>query len=249
MSLYKVNIKTVKAHIKKYGKELFTRKRLKGLFNHLKPYGKSRRKGFLQKEFNRLFGLDEYKKFKELTPMKKAGKLGTTFVDELVGKNYKATKKVLKFTSTNWKNPIEAYKDSKKASVVLDKKNVIGKGANITKYAGKSLGVLSLGLIVTDNIQSNKGNTQKIVVGTAVDTALTGGAAAAGATIGTAIVPPIGTVVGAGVGIAASAILNTEFGNPPKSISDRTKDIVNDGVDTALKATKKIGKNIAGWFK
>ena len=56
-----------------------------------------------------------------------------------------------------------------------------------------------------------------------MDTALTGGAAAIGATIGTAIVPPIGTVVGAGVGMAVSWGVNKEWGNPPKSIADRTK--------------------------
>ena len=248
-TLYKLNGKTVKAHIKKYGIELFTKKRIIGLYKHLQPYGKGRPKNFLVKEFDRLFGLDEYRKFNNLTPLKKAGKLGTTFVDELVGKKYKGTKKVLKFATVNWKNPIAAYNQSKNTKVNLNKENVIGKGSKITKYAGKGLGVLSLGLIVTDNIQSNKGDTKKIVVGTAVDTALTGGAAAIGATIGTAIVPPIGTVVGAGVGMAVSWGVNKEWGNPPKSIADRTKDLVNVGVDSTIESTKKIGKAIAGWFK
>ncbi|QUW20797.1 hypothetical protein JSQ81_13335 [Sporosarcina sp. Marseille-Q4063] len=248
-TLYKLNGKTVKAHIKKYGKELFTRKRLIGLYKHLQPYGKRRRKVFLVKEFDRLFGLDEYRKFKNLTPLKKAGKLGTTFVDELVGKKYKATKKVLKFATVNWKNPVEAYNQSKITKVSVKRENILGKGSKITKFAGKGLGVLSFGLIVTDNIQSNKGDTSKIVVGTAVDATLTGGAAAIGATVGTAIVPPIGTVVGAGVGMAVSWGVNKEWGNPPKSIADRTKDLVNVGVDSAIESTKKIGKTISGWFK
>lgn len=248
-SLYKVNTKTVKAHLKKYGKELFTKKRLKGLSNHLKPYGKGRTGIFLLKEFDRLYGLDKYKEFKSLTPLKKAGKLGTTFVDELVGKKVKGTKSTLKST-VNWINPKAAYKDdSKKAKGSTDKKNVIGKASKTTKVLGKSLGFLSFGIIAADNYQTYKGDKKKIVVGTAVDSALTGGAAAIGATIGTAIVPPIGTVVGAGMGVLVSVGLNAEWGVPPKSITDRTKDLANNAVDSALKSSKKIGKNIAGWFK
>lgn len=249
---YQINLKTVKSHLSKYGMRIFTKERMKGLLNHLKPYGNSRRKGFLQSEFDKYWGLDKYRDFKKLTPMKKAGKLGTTFVDELVGKKYKGTKKAFS-TIVSWTNPSKAYenqsKKSKKPKSVVDKKNVIGKGSKITKNIGKGFGALSFGLIVADNYQSNKGDTKKIVVGTAVDGALTGGAAAIGATVGSAIVPPIGTVVGAGVGVLVSAGLNTEFGTPPKSIADHSKDLVNKGVDSAIKSTKKIGNAIAGWFK
>ena len=49
---------------------------------------RKRQKLSSQREFDRLFSLDEYRKFKNLTPLKKAGKLGKTFVDELVGKKY-----------------------------------------------------------------------------------------------------------------------------------------------------------------
>ncbi|MGL5152199.1 MAG: hypothetical protein ACRC7N_16715 [Clostridium sp.] len=70
--------------------------------------------------------------------------------------------------------------------------------------------------------------------------------------IGTAIVPPLGTIVGYGVGMLTTAAINTEFGEPPASLLDRTKDGANWLVDKAIDGTKgavnTVGKGLAEVF-
>ena len=147
----------------------------------------------------------------------------------------------------SWKDPKQAYRN-----MVLNFNestkgmNKLGKGM---KILGKGLGPLSFGIMARDNYKTYKGDTQKIIVGTAVDTAFVAGATTTGAVVGSAFLPPIGTVVGASVGFGISFAVNKKVGKPPKSLTEHTKDLVNKGVDSLSKRTKKIGKSLTKWFK
>lgn len=189
----------------------------------------------MSREFDKLYGLDKYRELQKLPALGRAKIAFTTFADEFVLNKVRAT--------TEWKNPKVAFENTKQSvkSATTDFKaqNPLGKG----------LGVLSLGIIVDQNIKENKGDTQKIVVGTAVDTAFSAGAAATGAAVGSLVVPPIGTVVGAGVGVLVSFGTSKEWGDPPKSITSLSKDLANSTVDSVQKASKEIGKKVMGWFK
>ncbi|TKI93986.1 hypothetical protein FC695_29340, partial [Bacillus cereus] len=77
----------------------------------------------------------------------------------------------------------------------------------------------------------------------AVDVGATAGAAATGAVVGSFFLPPIGTAVGAGVGIAATVVLNGEwFGG--ESIVSATKkgikSVTNNGIESATKKLKAL---------
>ncbi|WP_172372763.1 T7SS effector LXG polymorphic toxin [Sporosarcina jiandibaonis] len=240
--MYKYNSKELMNLFKQHQTKALNKDTLKGLTQGWEPYGTERGKLAMSKEFDKLYGLDKYRELQKLTKLGKAKTAVTTFADEFVLNKVRAT--------TEWKNPKVAFENTKQSvkSAITDFKaqNPLGKGA---KIAGKGLGVLSLGIIVDQNIKDNKGDTQKIVVGTAVDTAFSAGAAATGAAFGSFIIPPIGTVAGAVVGVGVNALTNIGWGDPPKSVTDRTKDLVNSSVDTAQKACKEIGKKITGWFK
>ena len=117
------------------------------------------------------------------------------------------------------------------------------------KVVGKGLSILSFGVVVADNYSKYKDDTQKVVVGTAVDTVFNSGAAAAAMAISAPLIPPIGLIAGTLAGVGLSYFANKKFGKPPKSALDITKDQIDKGVDTAVKAAKKIGNKISKWFK
>ncbi|WP_035432542.1 T7SS effector LXG polymorphic toxin [Bacillus sp. UNC322MFChir4.1] len=82
----------------------------------------------------------------------------------------------------------------------------------------KSAGIAGSVLSVANNVvEASRDGWQlhdawDIATDSAVDVGTTAGAAAAGAVAGSFFLPPIGTAVGAGVGIVASLAVNTEFG-------------------------------------
>ncbi|GAB2025562.1 T7SS effector LXG polymorphic toxin [Lactovum odontotermitis] len=123
------------------------------------------------------------------------------------------------------------------------------KGASKLKVGGKFLGVAGTVMTVSTNFAEDVNlsdglqgeEVKNFAIDTSVDIASGAGAAAAGAAVGSLIVPPLGTVVGAGVGIIANVAINTKFGNPPKSIVDHTKDAIKKGVDD-------VGKFLSNLF-
>ena len=197
--MYKYNSKELMNLFKQHKTKALNKDTLKGLTQGWVPFGTERGKLAMSREFDKLYGLDKYRELQKLTTLGKAKKAATIFADEFVLNKVRAT--------TEWKNPNVAFENTKQSlkSTVTDFKaqNPLGKGA---KIAGKGLGVLSLGIIVDQNIKDSKGDTQKMVVGTTVDTAFSLGAAASGAAVGSLFVPPIGTVVGAGVGVGVSFV-------------------------------------------
>ncbi|MGG3421333.1 hypothetical protein [Heyndrickxia faecalis] len=48
--------------------------------------------------------------------------------------------------------------------------------------------------------------------------------------------------MGAGVGMLASTLVNWKFGDPPKNLSERTKGLVNRGVDKAKKMDQNLSR-------
>ena len=245
-TLYRFNSKNLIEHMKKHKLKAFTKENWDELKDSISAYSKARGKLAVSRDFDKLYGLGKYREFKGLTLSKKATRLATTFGNEFAGNKYKATKKTFQ-SLPNWKNPMSAYKDAWNAFKESNKElNNLGKGV---KVLGKGLGPISLGVITADNYSTYKGDTQKVVVGTAVDTVFSSGATAAGAAVGSAFFPPLGTVVGAGAGMVLSSATNKKFGTPPRSITERTKNIVNKGVDSVQEIGKNIGKSITGWFK
>lgn len=245
-TVFKFKFKELMNHLKTYKTAAFTKENMKSLQNVIETFGKERGKLAMFREFDKLFGLEKYREFKKLSLGKKTLKMATTFGDEFVGKKYKATKKAIQ-SLPEWKDPKKAYKNAVETFKENTKDlNALGK---TMKIAGKSLGVLGIGIAAADNYKTYKGDTQKTIVGTAVDTAFGAVAAATGAAVGSAFLPPIGTVAGAGVGMGVSYVANIKWGKPPKSTIEHTKELVNKGVDTVSKATKKIGRKIASWFK
>lgn len=231
--------------LKNSGKKLSKLEQYKKL---IIPFGKERGKLAMIKEFDRLYGLEKYQKFKGLkTTGAKTLSMGKTFIDELIGKKIKTTNTILK--NSSWKKPqtfLKSYADEFKVST--KDANVLGK---TTKAIGRGLGPLSAALHIRENWKDNKGNTQKVIVGSAVDIAGGSVATAVGAAVGSAFLPPIGTVVGGVVGAGLSSAFHAKipWGNPPKSLSDHSKELVNKGVNSAKKAAKSIGKKISKWFK
>lgn len=208
---------------------------VKGKMNPLKalqsaPFTNVRGKNAMKKEFARLLDLQKYQDFKKLTPGKKLWSISKTFGNELLGNKYKTTKKII--TQTNWKKPQTLM------TGVVDEVKGKTKGLNVLGKIGKLAGPLGAGLHIADNFNQHKGNKQKAIVGSAVDIAGSSVAAATGAAVGSAFLPPIGTVVGAGVGILVSTGLNKKWGEPPKSALDHIKG-----------GTNKAINKIKGWFK
>ncbi|XID94301.1 hypothetical protein ACF3MZ_07190 [Paenibacillaceae bacterium WGS1546] len=94
---------------------------------------------------------------------------------------------------------------------------------------------------------------QSFVVDTVVDVGTSAAAVATGAALGSFIVPPVGTFVGAGLGFGIDFLINDKFGGPPpKSVVDHTKDAVNRVVDNAGKWARnglnQIGKRLSFVF-
>ncbi|RIJ63201.1 T7SS effector LXG polymorphic toxin [Rummeliibacillus sp. POC4] len=244
-TLYKFKVKEFMKHLGEFKTKAFTEENYKALKNSLDVYGKERGKLALMQEYDKLFGLEKYRETLKLSPSKRVLKMATTFGDEFVGKTYKSTKKTIK-SLPSWKNPKIAYKNAAESFKESTKgMNSLGKSMMV---AGKSLGPLGVGIVAADNYKTYKGNTQKVVVGTVVDTTYGAGATAMGATVGSFLLPPIGTVLGAGVGIGSTYLANLKWGKPPKSTTERTKDLANSGIDRISKTTKKMGESLTKWF-
>lgn len=209
------------------------------------PFGKNRGKQAMINEFNRIYGLDKYRQFKNLKSNKaKAASMAKTFYDKALGDKITTSKNIVK--NTNWNKPKTFFKS------VADEIKTKPQNANIFgKVASRSLGPLSAGLHIRENFIQHKGDTQKIVIGSAVDIGASSVATATGAAIGSAFIPPIGTVVGAavGAGISTAFHMKLPWGKPPKSLSEHTKDLANKAVDGVKNIAKGIGKKISGWFK
>ncbi len=246
-TFYKFKSKEFFRHLGEFKTKAFTEGNYKILRDSLDVYGRERGKLSMLREYDKLFGLEKYRDFKMLSPSKKVIKMATTFGDEFVGKTYKSTKKTIK-SLPKWKNPKIAYKNASESFKESTRgMNSLGKSM---KVVGKGLGPLGVGIIATDNYKTYKGNTQKVVVGTIVDSTFSAGSAAAGAAVGSAFFPPIGTVVGAGVGIGINTVINRKFGTPPKSsLSESTKNYINKKVDSVSKSCNKISNAVSKWFK
>lgn len=242
-NLFRIKDKAIIDHIRKFKVNSFIRENLAELADSLETFGKERGKLALQKEFTKLYGLEKYKEFNKLSPKKMATKFVKDFNDELVGKKITNVKKTIKFIP-EWKNPKLAYKK------IVDNFNESTKGLNkigkTISALDKGLGPLNLSLSAVDNYKKYKGDTQKIVVGTAVDGVFTAGVTTTsqyiGGALGSVFVPPIGTVVGIAAGTMVGFAVNKKFGKPPKSVVDRTKDLANQGVDEVQSVAKKIVK-------
>jgi hypothetical protein len=106
------------------------------------------------------------------------------------------------------------------------------KGVSTVGKFGKGLGaagtILTVGLDVNEHFgEGGDGNVGKFAVDAGVDLAGAAAAAGAGAVFGSLILPPLGTVVGAGIGILANVVANAPlFGG--KSMLDHAKDWLND---------------------
>ncbi|MBC1476009.1 hypothetical protein HB852_15435 [Listeria grandensis] len=135
-----------------------------------------------------------------------------------------------------WKNSWNTFKDG------FSEASKFGKAA-------KGIAVVGSVLSVTDNIlTSQKDGFQlhdiaDVATDSAVDIGFNAGAAALGATVGSAILPPLGTVVGAAAGIGISWAVNADipFLDPPKSLVDCTKDTIKSG-------TKWVGDQLGKIF-
>ncbi|HFR3692922.1 TPA: hypothetical protein ACHVE4_002132, partial [Streptococcus suis] len=119
----------------------------------------------------------------------------------------------------------------------------------------KGLGILSTGLTLYNNIEDNTKDGKLDVVGTVsdftVDLGTGAGAMATGAALGSFIAPPLGTVVGYGLGFAFNIAINVEFGNPPTSAVGHLKQFVKNPVGSFGKMSDSVGKAISGvgkWF-
>lgn len=241
-TLYKFKAKEFMEHIGEFKTKAFTTENYKALKKSLDVYGKERGKLAMIREYDKLFGLEKYRKFINLSPSQKVIKMATTFGDEFVGETYKSTKKTIK-SLPSWKNPKTAYKNA--AESFKESTKGMNSLRKSMKVAGKSLGPLGVGIVAADNYKTYKGNTQKVVVGTVVDTTYGAGATAMGAAIGSGFFPPIGTVVGAGLGFGLTFAVNKKLNNSSKSIVEESKDVVNKGVNSV----KKYGGKLLNWFK
>lgn len=105
---------------------------------------------------------------------------------------------------------------------LADTGSQIGKGLSKGTKVVKSLGIVgdlvTVGTDIADNIhkdENGKVDIKTAVVGSAVDIGvdcLSGmGTAAAGAAVGSLFLPPLGTVVGAAVGIGLDYVINKDF--------------------------------------
>ena len=124
--------------------------------------------------------------------------------------------------------------------------------SNLSK-AGKSMGafgtVFSIGENMVRNTNNGKVDWENFAVDTGVDVATGATATAAGAAIGSLILPPAGTVVGAVTGAAIGFMINTKWGDSDKSLVDAAKDGANKFVDNTKKKLKKGWKKLGKWFR
>jgi hypothetical protein len=112
------------------------------------------------------------------------------------------------------------------------------KGASALTNAGRALGAAGTVLTIGSNayerfhdgVQGN--DVRDFAVDTAVDIGSAAAAAGIGAAAGSLVLPPIGTVIGAGAGLVASLLMNAKlpfFGD--RSFADGAKDLIKSGLD------------------
>ncbi|MFM2562925.1 T7SS effector LXG polymorphic toxin [Bacillus sp. GX] len=114
----------------------------------------------------------------------------------------------------------------------------LGKTGKFLKGAAIFGAVVSVGNNIAE-AQKNGWQREDIVdiaTDSAVDIGATAGAAAAGAVAGSFFVPPVGTVVGAGVAVFATAVMNYKWGGE------------DNAIDYAKKGVKQITKKIWSLF-
>jgi hypothetical protein len=112
------------------------------------------------------------------------------------------------------------------------------KGASKLTVAGIALGVSGTVLTVGNNaygrfhdgVQGN--DVRDFAVDTSVDLGSATAPAGVGAALGSLALPPLGTVIGAGVGLAANFSMNVKFSFlGDKSVVDAAKDGIKKGLD------------------
>lgn len=148
----------------------------------------------------------------------------------------------------------QSFKNSAIEGAKLWKDFTGWKGASTMTKVGKLSGAFgSLFTVVDNSVDSfynrdtgkwepiSGQNLQEFVVGTTVDVSTAVAAMAAGAAVGSLILPPAGTVVGALAGGAANLAINVKFigDDPPKSLVDFTKDGINGAIDGIEKGVNK----------
>ncbi|UFT99212.1 hypothetical protein KO561_18865 [Radiobacillus kanasensis] len=127
----------------------------------------------------------------------------------------------------------ESFKDWKNAT-------------NITKIS-KGAGIFGIGTTIFENgneaffskeskYMSDGDKIREFTVDTAVDLGTSGASMAIGASIGSLILPPAGTIVGAGLGVGINALINIKVPPNDQSIVDVTKDFANKAVDSVVDA-------------
>ena len=116
----------------------------------------------------------------------------------------------------------------------------VGKFGKTFKLAGGILTAINIYNNFRENVDMSDGISAKeardFTIDTAVDIGSGAAAAGLGAAIGSAFLPPLGTVIGAGAGIVINYVMNNaNFGN--KSIVDHAKD-----------GAKQIGNALGDWL-
>lgn len=186
------------------------------------------------------------------------------------------TKNGQKFVDADFKDLSDAISDWKLSKVsrgLKTAKTQFAKSLNIlddfkiSKYKdlktagklGKGLGALGTVLTIGSNFHKNFYENgefkpsweglEECALESTVDIVYGATATATGAFLGSFIVPPVGTVVGAAAGMVISKGLYTPWGEPPRSIVERTKGFVNDNVDKLQKlsgqAIEAIGDELS----
>ena len=156
----------------------------------------------------------------------------------------------------NFKNMWKTGKASFFDSIDIKSKFNVAKGFKDFKDAskiwkfGKGLGIVSTVTSLYSNWSDNthNGKTDWVGMGSdvTVDFLAGSGATAVGAMAGSFFLPPLGTVVGTGVGMAINIGLNWEYGNPPTTLVKQAKSIVKSGVKTFGKAVSNVWNWMSG---
>ena len=190
-------------------------------------------------------------------------KFGNKFLSKLenghIYKNGKAFENLTKIKLGDYKQFSKTFKSEFKTGINITEDFKAWKGATKFSKLGKGLGALGTGLTVFDNASEdfkdgvNGESVKNFVVDTTVDVGSSAAATAAGAAFGSLILPPLGTVVGAGLGIAFNYGLNEfKFGNPPKSavehIKNGAKAVTKKISDEAEKFANNIGNELSHIF-
>lgn len=130
--------------------------------------------------------------------------------------------------------------DNMKAMLYEDFKGWKGAASNIK--IGKGLGAIGTIIMVGENAKSayEERSYKKFALDTSVDVGFGLTSMAAGAAIGSMILPPAGTIVGVVAAGVVNTIFNWKFEPDKKSIVDVTKDFVNNPGETL----KGIGKGL-----